>query len=254
MHHDQAGGVLDVGRKRRTVPPAIRRALEHRDAGCRFPGCGCRYTDAHHIVHWADGGETRLDNLVLLCSRHHRAVHEGGFRVEVAEHRSGGRERTPFEGIEIRSPREPGKAAGKATGEAPSPGRHRRNSGRSRGVRIRFHGPDGRLIPEVPHPPVLPRDPVAALELIHRERGVDPGPWTPTPLWHGEVFDYGLALDMVRHPLARERQVRERQARERQALERQAPERQARERQAREADRGPTKRAGVWKVRAGPGK
>jgi hypothetical protein len=75
------GSVLDVGRKTRTVPPAVRRALEARDPGCRFPGCGLRFTDAHHVVHWADGGDTSLANLLLLCARHHRAVHEGGFRV-----------------------------------------------------------------------------------------------------------------------------------------------------------------------------
>ena len=75
------GSVLDVGRRTRTVPPALRRALEVRDRGCRFPGCGLRFTDAHHVRHWADGGETRLDNLVLLCRFHHRLVHEEGFRV-----------------------------------------------------------------------------------------------------------------------------------------------------------------------------
>jgi hypothetical protein len=82
MRHDPAGNALDVGRRRRTVPPAIRRALERRDRGCRFPGCGSRYTDAHHIEHWADGGRTTLANLVLLCRRHHRAVHEEGWRVD----------------------------------------------------------------------------------------------------------------------------------------------------------------------------
>jgi hypothetical protein len=75
------GSVLDVGRRKRTIPPAIRRALEARDRGCRFPGCGLRFTDAHHVVHWADGGDTSLRNLLLLCARHHRAVHEDGFRV-----------------------------------------------------------------------------------------------------------------------------------------------------------------------------
>ena len=75
------GSVLDVGRKTRTIPPALRRALDARDRGCRFPGCGLRFTDAHHIVHWADGGETKLDNTVLLCRVHHRRVHEGGYTV-----------------------------------------------------------------------------------------------------------------------------------------------------------------------------
>ena len=73
--------VLDVGRKARTIPPSLRRALESRDRGCRFPGCGLRFTDAHHIEHWADGGETKLRNLVLLCRFHHRLVHEEGYTV-----------------------------------------------------------------------------------------------------------------------------------------------------------------------------
>ena len=77
------GEPLSIGRKTRTVPPAIRRALKKRDGGCRFPGCTCtRFADAHHIQHWADGGETSMDNLVLLCRHHHRLVHEGGFNVE----------------------------------------------------------------------------------------------------------------------------------------------------------------------------
>jgi hypothetical protein len=74
--------VLDVGRRTRTIPPALRRALEVRDRGCRFPGCGRRFTDAHHVRHWADGGETSLGNCLLLCRHHHRLVHEGGWRIE----------------------------------------------------------------------------------------------------------------------------------------------------------------------------
>ena len=150
MTHDSEGNVLDVGRKTRTVPPAIRRALGQRDQGCRFPGCGLRYTDAHHIVHWADGGETKLDNLVLLCRRHHRAVHEEGFGLEVVE-------------------------AG-----------------------LQFSHPDGSLIPEVPEVPEVPNtpaDPVRALERAHSERGFEPDAWTPTPLWNGEPFDVGMALE-----------------------------------------------------------
>ena len=85
MRHGPDGGVLDVGRKTRTVPPAIRRALTARDPRCRFPGCNCRHCDAHHVRHWAAGGETRLDNLLLLCRRHHRAVHEEGFTVELLD-------------------------------------------------------------------------------------------------------------------------------------------------------------------------
>jgi hypothetical protein len=77
------GSVLDVGRRTRTIPPALRRALEIRDGGCRFPGCGLRFCDSHHIVHWALGGETKLENLVLLCRHHHRGMHEGGFKVRM---------------------------------------------------------------------------------------------------------------------------------------------------------------------------
>jgi hypothetical protein len=85
MAHDASGATLDVGRRTRTVPPAIRRALEHRDRTCRFPGCASRFCDAHHVVHWIDGGRTRLDNLVLLCRRHHRAVHEDGCSLELRD-------------------------------------------------------------------------------------------------------------------------------------------------------------------------
>ena len=83
---DSGGEVLDVGRRSRTVPSALRRALLSRDRGqCRFPGCESRHCDAHHVEHWADGGQTRLANLILLCRFHHRAVHEEGFRVVAAE-------------------------------------------------------------------------------------------------------------------------------------------------------------------------
>jgi hypothetical protein len=76
-------GALDVGRKTRAIPASIRRALDSRSGGhCQFPGCeNRRWVDAHHIVHWARGGQTKIDNLVLLCSHHHRLVHEGGFGV-----------------------------------------------------------------------------------------------------------------------------------------------------------------------------
>lgn len=75
--------ILDVGRRTRVVPPALRRALVARDRGCTHPGCDRphRWCDAHHVVHWADGGETDLDNLVLLCRRHHRMAHEGERRL-----------------------------------------------------------------------------------------------------------------------------------------------------------------------------
>jgi hypothetical protein len=164
MTHGSDGSVLDVGRKTRTVPPAIRRALDHRDGGCRFPGCGLRFCDAHHIKHWADGGHTRLDNLVLLCRRHHRAVHEEGFRVEMVKG---------------------------AEGEE---GEERRGGGG-----LRFYWPDGHLFPDVPPASKLPRDPITALEAEHSKSGICVGPDTGMSLWGGEHFDVGYAIYALRH-------------------------------------------------------
>ena len=82
MRHGPDGQVVEVDTRTRTIPPAIRRALHHRDRGCRFPGCGVRFGQGHHIRHWAHGGPTTLSNLALLCRRHHRAVHEEGYQVE----------------------------------------------------------------------------------------------------------------------------------------------------------------------------
>jgi hypothetical protein len=81
MRHDSNGTLTEVGARTRTIPPALRRALHHRDQGCRFPGCGSRFGQGHHIRHWAHGGPTTLSNLMMLCRRHHRAVHEEGFEV-----------------------------------------------------------------------------------------------------------------------------------------------------------------------------
>ena len=77
------GEPLNVGRKTRTISAPLRRVLNARDKGCRFPGCSnTHYIDAHHVEHWANGGETKPSNLVSLCRFHHRAVHEGGIRIE----------------------------------------------------------------------------------------------------------------------------------------------------------------------------
>jgi hypothetical protein len=145
MKHDPGGNALDVGRRRRTVPPALRRALDHRDRGCRFPGCVSRFCDAHHITHWARGGATRLPNLVLLCRRHHRLVHEECWNVSL----------------------DPG-------GE------------------VRFHRPDGSLLPAVAPASAVPSDPVAALEHRNRDLGIDA--WTATPSWAGDRLDLDYAV------------------------------------------------------------
>jgi len=80
---DSRGNVLDVGRRHRTIPTLLRRALRLRDRGCRFPGCTNRRVDGHHVVPWSAGGPTTLANLCSLCRRHHTFVHEFGFCIQV---------------------------------------------------------------------------------------------------------------------------------------------------------------------------
>jgi hypothetical protein len=83
LFEDADGTTLSVGRRRRSVPASLGRALRARDGTCRFPGCENRlFLESHHIVHWAHGGETNADNLVRFCGRHHRLLHEGGYSVE----------------------------------------------------------------------------------------------------------------------------------------------------------------------------
>jgi hypothetical protein len=83
---DADGEPLDAGRRTRNISAPLRRLLTARDKGCRFPGCAnARYVDMHHIKHWANGGETKPSNLVSLCRFHHRAVHEGGFDVQILD-------------------------------------------------------------------------------------------------------------------------------------------------------------------------
>jgi len=76
------GEPMNIGRSTRAISTGIRRALSIRDGSCQFPGCDCHTNlDAHHIVHWANGGETSLSNLIHVCSYHHRLLHEGQFSV-----------------------------------------------------------------------------------------------------------------------------------------------------------------------------
>ena len=86
---NQESLVIDVGRSRRVVDGALRKALALRDKNCQWPGCErpASWCDGHHLVHWIDGGETNLDNCVLLCRRHHRMVHEGGWKLIKVEGR-----------------------------------------------------------------------------------------------------------------------------------------------------------------------
>src|SRR5205823_4267862 len=146
MRHGRDGRVVEVAARTRTIPPALRRALHHRDHGCRFPGCGRRFGQGHHLRHWAQGGPTTLSNLALLCPRHHRAVHEEGYQLD----------------------RQP-------DGE------------------LRFRRPDGQVVPEVPAPPAVPRDPVHALRARNEADGVHLNARTAMPGWLGERRDVATA-------------------------------------------------------------
>jgi hypothetical protein len=82
MLHDAGGNVLNAGRRTRKPSAALRRAARERDRyRCRFPGCESRRVDLHHIVFWANGGETRLENIICLCQRHHTIVHDKGIII-----------------------------------------------------------------------------------------------------------------------------------------------------------------------------
>jgi hypothetical protein len=158
MRHAPDGSVLDVGRRTRTIPPAIRRALAARDGQCRFPCCTGRQTDAHHIEHWADGGPTRMDNLVLLCRRHHRAVHEEGWTV--ARGADGEVQFTRPNGVRL---------------ETAPPAPRWRDSTWSQGA-----------------------SPLAPTAERLTSAGIVIGPRTGWPQWYGERFNVGYALDVLR--------------------------------------------------------
>jgi hypothetical protein len=155
------GSVLDVGRKTRGIPPAIRRALTARDGQCRFPCCTGRHTDAHHIEHWADGGPTRLDNLVLLCRRHHRAVHEEGWTV-----------------------------AWGVDGEV--------QFTRSNGERLETAPPAPRWQDSTTSRSARDVSPLAPTVERLTSAGIFIGPRTGSPQWYGERFDAEYVLDVLR--------------------------------------------------------
>lgn len=84
VEEDEVGNVLNIGRRSRVIPPAMSRALSIRDGGCQFPGCcETRHVEGHHVIHWANGGETKLENLVTLCRYHHHALHNGLFFISI---------------------------------------------------------------------------------------------------------------------------------------------------------------------------
>ena len=152
------GEVLNIGRRSRTVPRHIAHALRIRDGGCRFPGCGQRrWTDAHHIRHWADGGETSLDNLVTLCRYHHRSLHREEYRIERRARGDGG------EWVFI-----------DARGRPMPPAIHPQFAS----------GPSA-------------ADRVERLRAEHGERGVEIDETTAVTAWQGESMDYSTAVEWL---------------------------------------------------------
>jgi len=162
MAHDRDGRILDVGRRTRSIPPALRRALDARDRGCRFPGCGSRFTDAHHVKHWADGGETSLGNCVLLCRYHHRLVHEEGWKVEWW-----GEGRPAFFGPQ---------------GQMQYDGRWVAPGGLDS-----LDAPDPPDASEGPPASALPENPAAPLVTANRARGIDPDGYAASARWKTEA-------------------------------------------------------------------
>ena len=163
---DADANPLDVGRRTRSIPPALKRALKSRDQGCRFPGCTHRkYVDGHHVHHWAQGGETKLGNLISLCRFHHRLVHEGGVEIEV---RAEGRWRFRLpDGTGLDSAP---TLANLSAGDLP-------------------FGDDAQLHDSSNRAPGI----VAA----NAARSIHITPQTAVTHWRGESMDYGLALDVL---------------------------------------------------------
>ena len=189
--------VLDVGRRSRTVGWRLRKALEARDGGCRFPGCGSRVrTHAHHITHWAHGGETAMDNLVLLCPFHHRSVHEGGWSVKMDE------EGVPnfFNPLGVRMPMAP-KAPdigdlvpGDLVPGDLVPG----DEAAARPTDPSAPATDATPSPPADAPATSPPDasarPSQDFGLGHWHGRKDIDAWTGTPLWQGERIDWSWAM------------------------------------------------------------
>jgi Domain of unknown function (DUF222)/HNH endonuclease len=165
---DERGEPLDVGRKTRAIPPAMRRALASRDKGCRFPGCThTRYVDGHHVRHWAEGGETKLSNLVTLCRFHHRAVHEGRLVVERLDDGA------------WRFSKPDGESLVAVLPQHTRPLDECANDGGS-AARAASEGAGWRK-----------------LAATHRAMGVEITPATAMTGWRGERMDYGLAIDAL---------------------------------------------------------
>jgi hypothetical protein len=162
---NEDGEPLNVGRKTRSIPPSLARALKSRDGGCRFPGCGrTRFTHGHHLHHWANGGETKLSNLITLCTFHHRLVHEGGFDVRRTD--DGAFVFTRPDGTRVEE------------------------NGRARAIELGVQSGASSVSLATGKP--SPGKP--SLFALNRRRGLDLDARAAACRWAGERMDYGLAV------------------------------------------------------------
>ena len=186
---NERGEVLNIGRRSRIVPWHIAHALRLRDGGCRFPGCNQhRWTDAHHIHHWADGGETSLENLVTLCRYHHRELHRGEYRIE----RSAGGELIFMEAQQRVIPPaihpqfgdRHGSGVVADTADTPDAS----------------YTPDASDTADTANPTTnttTAADRLERLQAEHRARGVDIDKSTAVTRWSGERMEYSTAIEWL---------------------------------------------------------
>ena len=192
---NERGEVLNIGRRSRIVPWHIAHALRIRDGGCRFPGCNQhRWTDAHHIRHWADGGETSLENLVTLCRYHHRELHRGEYRIE----RGAGGELIFMDAQQQAIP----PAIHPQFGDEFDSGR----SDGSGGVACAADTPDSPGAPDIADTAdtaavttdaTTAADRLEQLQAEHRRRGVKIDKSTAVTRWAGERMDYSTAIEWL---------------------------------------------------------
>ena len=180
---NERGEVLNIGRRSRIVPWHIAHALRIRDGGCRFPGCNRhRWTDAHHIRHWADGGETSLENLVTLCRYHHRELHRGEYRIECGA----GGELIFMDAQQQAIP----PALHPQFGDEPGSGGAAGTTDTSDAT---ADAPDTAATPVT----TTAADRLEQLQSENRERGVEIDESTAVTRWAGERMDYSTAIEWL---------------------------------------------------------
>ena len=180
---NERGEVLNIGRRSRIVPWHIAHALRLRDGGCRFPGCNQhRWTDAHHIRHWADGGETSLENLVTLCRYHHRELHRGEYRIE----RGAGGELIFMDAQQRAIP----PAIHPQFGD-------RHGSGVVADASDTPYASDTADTANPTTNTTTAADRLERLQAEHRARGVDIDKSTAVTRWSGERMDYSTAIEWL---------------------------------------------------------